>query len=98
MDLNGAYTLLSFRPEDAGLLGMLLIGDLIYLQIDRWNIRMGRYSHSFPSSHEGHNVGASTRSTEQYSVGLCFAEDVDQDLAKTLEVCTSLLGSGKKRS
>lgn len=33
MDLRGAYTLLSFRPEDAGLFGMELTGDLIYLQI-----------------------------------------------------------------
>ena len=33
MDLKGAYTLLSFRPKDAGLFGMELIGDLVYLQI-----------------------------------------------------------------
>ena len=33
MDLKGAYTLLSYRPEDAGLFGMELTGDLIYLQI-----------------------------------------------------------------
>ena len=33
MDLKGAYTLLSFRPEDAGLFGMELTGDLVYLQI-----------------------------------------------------------------
>ena len=26
-------TLLSFRPDDAGLFGMLLTGDLVYLQI-----------------------------------------------------------------
>jgi hypothetical protein len=33
MDLKGAYTLLSFRPEDVGLFRMLLTGDLVYLQI-----------------------------------------------------------------
>ena len=33
MDLKGAYTLLSFRPEDAGLFGMLLTGDVVYFQI-----------------------------------------------------------------
>ena len=30
MDLKGAYTLLSFRPEDVGLFGMLLTEDLVY--------------------------------------------------------------------
>ena len=33
MDLKEAYTLLSFRPEDAGLFGMEVTGDLVYLQI-----------------------------------------------------------------
>jgi hypothetical protein len=33
MDLKGAYTLLSYRPEDVGLFGMLLTGDLVYRQI-----------------------------------------------------------------
>ena len=33
MDLKGAYTLLSIRPEDVGLFGMLLIGNLVYFQI-----------------------------------------------------------------
>ena len=33
MDLKGAYTLLSFRPEDVGLFGMLLTGNLVYFQM-----------------------------------------------------------------
>ena len=33
MDLKGAYKLLSFRAEHVGLFGMLLTGDLVYLQI-----------------------------------------------------------------
>ena len=33
MDLKRAYTLLSFKPEDAGLFGVLLTGDIVYLQI-----------------------------------------------------------------
>ena len=33
MDLRGAYTLLSYRPENAGLFGMMLTDDLVYLQI-----------------------------------------------------------------
>jgi hypothetical protein len=31
MDLRGAYTLLSFRPEDVGLFAMFLSDDLVYL-------------------------------------------------------------------
>lgn len=30
MDLKGAYTLLSYRPEDVGLFAMLLTGDVVY--------------------------------------------------------------------
>ena len=33
MDLKGAYTLLSFHPEDVGLFGMEVTGNLVYLQI-----------------------------------------------------------------
>jgi hypothetical protein len=33
MDLKGAYALLSFRPENVGLFGKLLTGDIVYLQI-----------------------------------------------------------------
>jgi hypothetical protein len=35
MDLKGAYTLLSFRPSDAGLFAMLLTDDLVYFQLAR---------------------------------------------------------------
>ena len=33
MDLRGAYTLLSYRPESAGLFGMMLTDNLVYFQI-----------------------------------------------------------------
>ena len=33
MDLKGAYTLLSFRPEDVGLFAMLLSEDRVYFQL-----------------------------------------------------------------
>jgi hypothetical protein len=35
MDLKGAYTLLSFRPSDAGLFAMILTDDLVYFQLAR---------------------------------------------------------------
>jgi hypothetical protein len=33
MDMKGAYTLLSFRPEEVGLFGLLLTDDLVYFQL-----------------------------------------------------------------
>jgi hypothetical protein len=42
MDLRGAYTLLSFRLEDVGLLAMLLSDDLVYLQIGAFLVGLGR--------------------------------------------------------
>jgi hypothetical protein len=33
MDLKGPYTLLSFRPEDMGLFGLLLTDYLVYVQL-----------------------------------------------------------------
>jgi hypothetical protein len=94
MDLKGAYTLLSFRPEDAGLFGMLLTGDLVYLQIAgifgwagtpaafqvvtraiSWELR--------------HALQSSTLMYVDDIIGGCFAEDVEKDLAKTREICTS---------
>ena len=99
MDLKGAYTLLSFRPEDAGLFGMLLTGDLVYLQIAgifgwagtpaafqvvtraiSWELR--------------HALKSSTLMYVDDIIGACFVGDVDQDLALTRGICTSLLGSG----
>ena len=43
MDLKGAYTLLSFRPSDAGLFAMLLT--------------MGEYARVRPSGYQGHFLG-----------------------------------------
>jgi hypothetical protein len=43
MDLRGAYTLLSFRLEDVGLLAMLLSDDLIYLQMGAFSVGLGRW-------------------------------------------------------
>jgi nitrogen fixation/metabolism regulation signal transduction histidine kinase len=43
MDLKGAYTLLSFRPEDVGLFAMLLTGDIVYLQLAGSRLLRERY-------------------------------------------------------
>ena len=97
MDLRGAYTLLSFRPEDAGLFGMELTGDLIYLQICGifgWSSTPAAFQvvtralkwefKSFLRSY-----------TEMYVddvIGICFAEDVASDIVEATRICTSLMG------
>ena len=41
-----------------------------------------------------HALRSSTLMYVDDIIGGCFAEDVDQDLARTRDICTSLLGSG----
>ena len=97
MDLRGAYTLLSFRPEDAGLFGMELTGDLIYLQICGifgWSSTPAAFQvvtralkWEFKSLLKSY--------TEMYVddvIGVCFAEDVASDIKEAARICTSLLG------
>jgi hypothetical protein len=97
MDLRGAYTLLSFRPEDIGLFAMLLTDDLVYLQLAgifgwagtpaafqvvtraiQWELR--------------HTLTSSTIMYVDDIVGVCMASDVTEDLRRTRDVCTNLLG------
>ena len=99
MDLKGAYTLLSFRPEDAGLFGMLLTGDLVYLQIAGifgWAGTPAAFQvvTRAISWELKYALRSSTLMYVDDIIGVCFADDVEQDLAKTREICTSLLGSG----
>ena len=99
MDLKGAYTLLSFRPEDAGLFGMLLTGDIVYLQIAGifgWAGTPAAFQvvTRAISWELKHSLRSSTLMYVDDIIGVCFAEDVAQDLVKTRDICTSLLGSG----
>ena len=99
MDLKGAYTLLSFRPEDAGLFGMLLTGDIVYLQIAGifgWAGTPAAFQvvTRAISWELKHSLRSSTLMYVDDIIGVCFAEDVAQDLVKTRNICTSLLGSG----
>lgn len=99
MDLKGAYTLLSFRPEDVGLFGMLLTGDLVYLQIAGifgWTGTPAAFQvvTRAISWELKHALRSQTLMYVDDIIGVCFADDVDKDLAEARRICTSLLGSG----
>ena len=97
MDLKGAYTLLSFRPEDVSLFGMEVTGDLIYLQlcgIFGWACTPAAFQ-VVTRALKWEFAQALRSSTEMYVddvIGVCFQSDLasDMELAKT--ICTSLLG------
>lgn len=97
MDLRGAYTLLSFRPEDVGLFAMLLTEDIVYLQL------AGIFGWAgTPAAFQvvtraitwelKHRLKGSTVMYVDDIIGVSFKDDIDSDLAITKEVCTNLLG------
>ena len=99
MDLKGAYTLLSFRPEDVGLFAMLLTEDIVYFQL------AGIFGWSgTPAAFQvvtraitwelKHSLRSSTVMYVDDIIGVCFAGDLESDLAITRGICTDLLGSG----
>ena len=97
MDLRGAYTLLSFRPEDAGLFGMELTGDLIYLQICGifgWSSTPAAFQ-VVTRALKWEFKSLLTSYTEMYVddvIGVCFAENVATDIKEATRICLSLLG------
>jgi hypothetical protein len=99
MDLKGAYTLLSYRPEDVGLFGMLLTDDLVYLQIAGifgWAGTPAAFQvvTRAISWEMKHALRSSTLMYVDDIIGVCFTHEVDEDLAATRRICTSLLGPG----
>ena len=98
MDLKGAYTLLSFRPEDAGLFGMELTGDLVYLQIAGifgWACTPAAFQTVTRAIkwELSHTLKSAVEMYVDDIIGVCFEDDLVQDLAVAREVCISLLGS-----
>ena len=97
MDLRGAYTLLSYRPEDAGLLGMMLTDELVYFQtagIFGW----GGTPAAFQVITRAIRFELTTilqSSTLMYVddiIGVGMRAHVPGDLTLTRGVCTNLLG------
>ena len=98
MDLKGACTLLSYRPEDAGLFGMEVTGDLVYLQI------VGIFGWACtPAAFQTvtraiiyelhHKLQSAMHMYVDDIVGVCFAKDLAADLIQARATCTDLLGS-----
>ena len=98
MDLKGAYTLLSFRPEDVGLFGMLLTDDLVYFHL------AGIFG--WAGTPAAFQVVTRAISWELYHalqsrilmyvddiIGVGFVKDIENDLVETRRICMDLLGS-----
>jgi hypothetical protein len=97
MDLRGAYTLICFGPDDAGLFGMLLTEDLVYLQI------AGIFGWAgTPAAFQvvtraiiwelRHALQSDVLMYVDDIMGVGMAEHVPTDIALTRAICTSLLG------
>ena len=98
MDLKGAYTLLSFRPEDAGLFGMEVTGGLVYLQIAGifgWACTPAAFQTITRAIkwELSHSLRSSIEMYVDDIIGVCFEEDLAEDLVRARGVCTDLLGS-----
>lgn len=98
MDLKGAYTLLSFRPEDVGFFGMLLTGDLVYFQIAGifgWAGTPAAFqvvTRAIQWELE-HCLQSLTLMYVDDIIGVGMESDISADLKLTRTVCTSLLGT-----
>ena len=94
MDLKGAYTLISFRPEDIGLFAMQLTNDLIYLQL------VGIFGWAgTPAAFQvvtraiqwelKHRLAGSTLMYVDDIIGVCFENQLTNDLHRLVGVWCS---------
>jgi hypothetical protein len=99
MDLKGAYTLLSYRPEDVGLFAMLLTDDMVYFQIAGifcWSGTPAAFhvvTRAITWELRHALVGRALMYVDDI-VGVCFVGDLGSELQRTKEICTDLLGPG----
>ena len=97
MDLKGAFTLLSFRPNDVGLFGMLLTNELVYLQlagIFGWAGTPAAFQVVTRAIlwETQHRLQSRTVMYVDDIVGVGFVDQVESDMAVTRRICTDLLG------
>ena len=98
MDLKGAYTLLSFRPEDAGLFAMEVTGDRVYLQVAGifgWACTPAAFQ-VVTRAIKWELAQVLKGPADMYVddlIGASFAADTESEKAMARSVCVSLLGS-----
>ena len=97
MDLRGAYQLLTFRPEDAGLFAMMLTEDLVYFQV------AGIFGWAgTPAAFQvitravawelRHRLTSASIMYVDDIIGVGLEKDISADLAAAKVICTDLLG------
>jgi hypothetical protein len=97
MDLRGAYQLLSFRPQDAGMFAMMLTDNLVYFQI------AGIFGWAgTPAAFQVITRAVSWELRDRLKsasimyvddiIGVGLEEDLSADLAVARQICTDLLG------
>ena len=97
MDLRGAYTLLSFRPEDAGHFGMEVTGDLIYPRIYGifgWSSTPAAFQVVTRALRWEFKLRLKSY-TEMYAddiIEIGIVEDVAADIERATQICNNLLG------
>ena len=97
MDLKGAYTLLSYRPEDVGLFAMQLTNNLVYLQfvgIFGWAATPAAFQ-VVTRAIQFELVTALSGPSLMYVddvIGVCLRSNLAADLATARNICTQLLG------
>ena len=97
MDLKEAYTLLAFRPEDAGLFGMEVTGDLVHLQIAGifgWACTTAAFQ-VVTCAIKWELTHILQSCVDMYVddiIGVCFDKDLRSNLIHSRGVCTDLLG------
>lgn len=97
MDLRGAYQLLSFRPEDVGLFGMMLTEELVYFQIAGifgWTGTPAAFQviTRAITFELRHCLRSSVSMYVDDIIGVGMAEFIAEDLQQAKDTCNGLLG------
>jgi hypothetical protein len=87
--------ILSFRPEDVGLFGLLLTWDLVYLQLAGiFGLSGTPAAFQVVTRELNHALESRTLMYVDDIVGVCFVDDVESDLKTARDICTAPLVSG----